>query len=193
MIVYEHKEGKPLTPWEKIKTEYITTSKSYKALSEQYGVPYGTLKIHARCDRWVEARQDHVKKTMELSLSEIARRQAAELTKVNDLADEMLLKLQKAIEELEMTVIQHKEKGESQDLKWEKTYEEAVPGTMVDRQGLRQLAASLKDLKQIKDLKTDLERMEQEARIEKLRKEGKEDMAQEITVTMDRETESYSS
>jgi hypothetical protein len=46
----------------------------------------------------------------------------------------------------------------------------AEPGDIVDRAGLRQLTAALKELQTIKGEITELERREREARIEALRK-----------------------
>lgn len=181
-----------MTQWEKIKTDYVTSRKTYRELAEKYQISLSTLKVHARCDRWVEAREAYVKKTVEKSLDAISDQQALELTKVQELADGMLEKLSTALSQLELTVIQCKEKGERDDCKWEKTYEQTAPGGMVDRQGLRQLAACLKDLKQVKNIQSSLEKMEQEARIQKLLKEAKEDTAQEITVTMDPSIQDYS-
>ena len=178
--------------WDKLKTEYITTKISYQALAEKYGVPYSTVKTHARCDRWVELRQKHQQETLEKSLKIIGDRQAEDLARVDALADEMLSKLETAIQELDLQLIQHKEKGEDESCKWEKTYEEAVPGGIVDRQGLRQLAACLKDLKQAKAIQSELERQEQEVRIQKLQKGAREDTAQEITVRLQGDLENFS-
>ena len=178
--------------WEKLKTEYITSGISYQALAEKYGVSYATLKTHARCDRWVELRQKHREETFQKSLKIIGDRQAEDLARVDFLADEMLCKLETAISELDLKLISHKEKGEDETCKWEKTYEEAVPGGIVDRQGLRQLAACLKDLKQAKAILSEQERQEQEARIQKLQKEAKEDTAQEITVKLQEDLEAFS-
>ena len=178
--------------WEKLKTEYIASGITYQALAKKYGVSYATLKAHARCDRWVDQRQKHQQETLQKSLKIIGDRQAEDLARVDALADEMLLKLETAIRELDLKLISHKEKGEDHLCKWEKTYEEAVPGGIVDRQGLRQLAACLKDLKQAKAILSEQERQEQEARIEKLRREAREDTAQEITVRLQDDLERFS-
>ena len=169
--------------WDQVKTEYVTGTGTYRELAEKYGVSYGSLKTHAGIDGWVRDREAFRKETLQKSIDLIGDRQARDLARVDHLADELLNRLQTAIGELSFRVIHHKEKGETEDCKWEKTYEEALPGGAVDRQGLRQLAACLKDLKQVKDIQSDLEKMEQEARISKLQKEGKEDP--EIHVTLE--------
>lgn len=178
-----------MIPWEKLKTEYISTQCSYKDLCEKYGVSYGTLKIHARCDRWVEERQKHLQKTMEKSLDLISDQQAEDLARVDDLADQLLSKLETAIRQLDLTVIHRKESGTEENQKWEKSFEETAPGGPVDRQGLRQLAACLKDLKQIKAIQTELENLEQEARIRELQQETGDGS---VTVTLEGQTEEFS-
>ena len=51
---------------------------------------------------------------------------------------------------------------------------EVVEGGVVDRAGLRQLTAALKDLKEIQMLKSELDRQEQEARIAKLQADAQQ-------------------
>ena len=181
-----------MVQWEKLKTEYVTSQLSYKEMSEKYDVPYSTLKIHARCDHWVEEREKHLRRTMAKSLDIIGDQQAENLAKVDQMADQLLEKLRQAIDELDLTVIHHKEKGEEEDRKWEKTYDETAPGGAVNRQGLRQLAACLKDLKQVKAIQTELDKLEQEARIEKLKRDTEEEK-QGITVVLDPATDQFCS
>ena len=181
-----------MVPWEQIKTEFISGSMSYKALAEKYGVSYNTLKGRGRFERWPQKRQQFSEATLEKSLNLIGDRQAQALARVDLLADRLLDRLETAIGELNSSVVQHREKGEAQDLKWEKTYEEALPGGPVDRQGLKVLTGCLKDLKQIKAVLSEGEMQEQEARIRKLRKDAKEEETREITVTLQGDLRDYS-
>ena len=181
-----------MVQWEKLKTEYISGDSSYRELSEKYGIPYSTLKIHARCDRWVEDRKSYRKERLQKSLNRIVDQQAEDLARVDQAADQLLGKLEQAIRELDLIVIHHKESGSREDGKWEKTYEETTPGGPVDRQGLRLLVACLKELKQVKDIQTELERQEQEARIEKLRREASQEEDGPVTVLLDRDLERFS-
>ena len=178
--------------WQKVKKDYITGEGSYQELAKKYGISYSTLKVHARKERWVEQRDLHQQASEVKAMENMKDRQSQDLARVDALADELLEKLQAAIGQLDFTVIQHKEKGENEDCKWEKTYEEAAPGGMVDRQGLRQLAACLKDLKQAKAIQSELERREQEARIEKLQQDVRENRAQEITVRLEEDLKAFS-
>ena len=65
--------------------------------------------------------------------------------------------------------------------------------SIIDRQGLKHIASALKDIKEVKMLKSELDRQEQEARIDKLRKEAMvEKENQEVKVTIQGELEEYS-
>lgn len=52
--------------------------------------------------------------------------------------------------------------------------------TIVDRSGLKAIASSLRDIKEIQMLKSDLDRQEQEARIKKLEMECERDSGKEF-------------
>lgn len=162
--------------WDALKTEYASGQMSYRQLAQTHGVSYKTLYQHARIDHWADARRLHSQKTVRKSLDKIGDHQAEELARVDGLADELLDKLGKAIDELELTVIRHREKGEDEKgNQWQVDYEKTEPGGMVDRKGLQQLAATLKNLKQIKALQTELDKLEQEARIHRLQQEAREE------------------
>lgn len=51
--------------WRKIKAEYIAGGISQRALSEKYGVPFGTLQKQARLKKWGEARKAAESKAVE--------------------------------------------------------------------------------------------------------------------------------
>ena len=51
--------------WRKIKAEYIAGGISQRALSEKYGVPFGTLQRRTRKEQWTQKRRDAEEKAME--------------------------------------------------------------------------------------------------------------------------------
>ena len=181
-----------MTDWNQLKTEYASGQMTYKDLARAHGLNYATLRDHARYDHWADARRMHTSKTVRKSLDIIGDRQAENLARVDALADELLQKLDKAIGELDLAVTRCREKGESEEgTKWEKDYELTEPGGRVDRQGLRQLTASLKDLKEIKALQTELDRLEQEARIERLQKASEDPKPQTLQVLLEGEMSDF--
>ena len=181
-----------MTQWDALKTEYATSQISFKELAKKHGVSYKTLYTHARIEHWADARRLHTQRTLHKSMDQIGDRQAQDLARVDQLADALLQKLGQAIEELDLTVTRHREKGEDdKGTKWQLDYEQREKGGAVDRKGLQQLAASLKDLKQIKALQTELDKLEQEIRIEKLKKEAENGAAPEIQVILEGATEGF--
>ena len=154
--------------WLKIKTEYITTDISYRKLAEKYGVNYSVLGARGRAEKWVEQRTQFQDMTHTKTEEKIAEKKARKAAKVEDLADKLLLKLEQAIDELDLKVTTQKVKTEEGNTETTVEFKVADPGGIVDRTGLRQLTGALKDLKMIKDEISDLERREREARIDAL-------------------------
>lgn len=156
--------------WLKIKTEYITTDTSYRKLAEKYGVSHVQIARRGKDEKWVELREQYVSKTIAKTVEKISEKQAKQAAKVGDLADKLLVKLEQAIDELDLQVTTHKIKTETGSTEQTTEFRVAEPGGTVDRAGLRQLAAALKELQAIKGEVTDLERREREARIDALRR-----------------------
>lgn len=156
--------------WLEIKTEYITTDISYRKLAEKYGLRYATLQKRGQEEDWQTLRDQFRAKTVSKTIDKMAEKKAKQAAKVGDLADKLLVKLEQAIDELDLKVTTHKVKTERGNKETTVEYKTAEEGGTVDRTGLRQLTGALKELKFIKDEISDLERREREARIEALRR-----------------------
>ena len=140
--------------WLKIKTEYITTDTSYRKLAEKYGVNYSVIGARARAEGWVEERTQFIHKTHTKTLEEISKNQAKRAAQIYKVADKLLLK------------IEAKADGKSP----------------MKEKDIRALTAALRDLKEIQNVMSDLDRQEQEARIANLRKQA--DPVQKETATL---------
>ena len=156
--------------WLKIKTEFSTTDISYRKLAEKYGMRYATIQARGQQEGWQLLRDQFRAKTVSKTIEKTSEKKASQAAKVGDLADKMLIKLEKAIDELDLKVTTHKIKTERANQETTVEFQVAEEGGTVDRAGLRQLTAALKDLKIIKNEISDLERREREARIEALRR-----------------------
>ena len=194
-----------MADWKSIKTEYITTDTSYRKLAQKYGVSTTQICNVGRKEKWVELREQHLNKTVAKTIDKISNKQADKMARIDDLADQLLDKLQQAITELDMQLYKHTDKTKVIEYDYN-----LVPGkptketiheeeklletkSIVDRQGLKQIASALKDIKEVKMLKSELDRQEQEARIDKLRKEAMvEKENNEVKVTILGELEEYS-
>lgn len=144
-----------MVEWKKIKAEYIAGGTSYRKLAEKYGVSFNTLKTRAKEERWYELRQQKDHKTTTKIVESLSDKDAEKAVDIIDVADKLLGK----ITELMDTMV-------------------------IDTQSFKQLTSALKDLKEIKGYKSAKDLEEQDARINKLRKEAEreDDTTNEIEI-----------
>ena len=145
--------------WKKIKAEYIAGGTSYRKLAEKYGVPRSNLERRAKAERWTELRGQAECKAEAKIVNSISEKQASRANKINDVADMLLDKIA-----------------------------EFVMMGVSDTQGLKHISSALKDLKEIKGFKSELDLREQEARIAKLQREAEAndtDNKKEVVVTVE--------
>ena len=173
-----------MADWQQIKTEYITTDTSYRKLAEKYGISEGYISTRAGAEGWVALRRQHRDKTISKTLNRISTRQADKMARIDQLSDKLLDKLEQAIEELNMQMLKQVEKtkeieynnGECPGKPTKEVIHEeeklVEARTIVDRKGLKQITAALRDIKEVKMLQSRLDQQEQEARIANLRKQA---------------------
>ena len=176
-----------MADWKAIKTEYITTDTSYRKLAQKYGIHYKVISARGKAEGWVELRSQHKDKTITKTLDKISNKQADKMARIDDLADQLLEKLEQAITELDLQLAKHTDKTKTieynNDRRPDKPTKEVVHEeekllevkSIVDRQGLKQIASALKDIKEVKMLRSELDRQEQEARIANLRRQVDKD------------------
>lgn len=144
-----------MADWSKIKTEYITTDTSYRKLAEKYGVHYTNIAKRAKEENWQHLRQQQTNRTQTKILNAIGSQQASRAARLQTVADKLLVKIEEAVEDLNMAEL------------------------FMDKQALRQITGALKDIKDIQMIKSEADLREQEARINKLRKEAEADQNKE--------------
>lgn len=151
--------------WDAIKTEYITGNISYRKLAEKYGIQYSVVANRGRHEKWPEERDRYNIRKRSKTLERISSQEAARAAKIFGVADKLLLKIERMADS-----------------------DKALNG-----KDIRALTAAVKDLKEIHGVKTALEREEQQARIDVLRRQAdKENTGKEpITVVMGEELEEY--
>lgn len=156
--------------WNKIKTEYVTTDISYKKLHEKYGVSMRTLADRAKREKWVELRQRNRDKTVTKMIARESQKQIDRYTRIISVTDKLLEKIEKSIDAIE------------------------AGDVIIDKAGIRSIAGAIKDIKEIQGLKSDLDRMEQEARIKKLQKESEsEDNTAKVIISIEGGDDSWQS
>ena len=176
-----------MADWQTIKTEYITTQTSYRKLAEKYGVSYQAICHRSQDEGWIAEREQHMNKTVSKAIDKISNKKADKMARIDDLADKLLEKLEQAITELDLQLYKHTDKTKvieyNNDRRPDKPTKETIheeeklleAKSIVDRQGLKQIASALKDIKEVKMLRSELDRQEQEARIANLRKQADKD------------------
>lgn len=176
-----------MADWQTIKTEYITTETSYRKLAQKYGIHYKVISERGKNEKWVELRSQHRDKTLTKTLNKISTQAADKLARIDGLADKLLVKLEQAITELDMQLYKQTDKTKvieyNNDRRPDKPTKETIheeeklveARSLIDRQGLKQIASALKDIKEVKMLRSELDRQEQEARIANLQKRAEKD------------------
>lgn len=151
--------------WKKIKTEYISGNISYRKLAEKHGVSFNTLKRHAVEEEWHKLRQQKDEKATTKIINSISEREAKKANKIIDVADKLLDKISAMIDKAED----------------------------YNTQNIKNLTSALKDLKEIKGYKTDVDLREQEARIANLERQAQAvEESKDITVTIVGDLNEYS-
>lgn len=173
--------------WNAIKTEYITTDTSYRKLATKYNVSYTAIGNKSRQEGWVEQRNQFINKTVSKSINSISNKTADRLTRIFDVSDKLLEKLEQAVEELDIQLykkvnktkvieynnMKRPDKPTKEIIEETESVEEVA--TIVDRAGLKAVTDALKNLKEVQMLRSELDTQEQEARIANLRRQAESD------------------
>lgn len=166
-----------MVDWNAIRKEYIQGGVSYRELAAKYGVPLPTLAERAKAEKWVELRKQAHDKAITKTVETVAKQNAKVDDRINRLANRLIDKLEKAVDELDVKTVTMKTTMKTGAAKvtteYKKLYKEKEGP--VDKGGLQQLTNTLRDLKAILDVRSELDRQEQEARIANLRRQAEAD------------------
>ena len=149
--------GLLMPDWKKIKAEYIRGGVSYRKLAEKYEVSPTTLYRRMQKEKWADLRKQKEEKANAKIVESAASREANRADKIQTVADLLLEKIDEKVKSGEF---------------------------LIEARDVRALTAALKDIKEIKGYKSDLDMQEQMARIEKLRRDAYEDDAKDTTITV---------
>ena len=148
--------------WIKIKTEYVTTDTTYRELAEKYGISQTQVANHSKDEGWRKLREEHLQNICKKALNTVANQQAGRMARLQTVADKLLDKIENMVDAMEIT------------------------GGTIDKQSLKQLSGALRDIKEIQNLKSDIDIREQEARIRNLEKQAEDSTGsdKEIKITI---------
>lgn len=151
--------------WNKIKAEYIAGGTSYRKLCAKYGVSRTTLQRKAKDENWLDLRSQAEARTESIIVEGISKKSAKIDEKFYSLVDKLM---QRAEETIENTPV------------WSVN-------------ALKEMSTALKNLKECKGVKSDIDLREQEARIKNLEKQAaQEEDNNDIRVVIGDEAEDYS-
>lgn len=180
--------------WTKLKAEYIKGGTSYRKLADKYNIPLGTLYKRAKREKWVELKQQSGDRTVAKIVDKIEEQTVDRLTRIQDITDKLLDKIEQAIDELDIQLYKNVEKVKEIEYnnleRPDKPTKEIIHEeekvteirTIIDRKGVQAIANALSSIKEVQMLKTELDKREQEARIRNLEKQAEADDDKDTTV-----------
>lgn len=134
-----------MVEWAKIKAEYIAGGTSYRKLAKKYEVSFSALRNVAEKEKWVELKAQAQHKINTKIVESVSEVEANKAVDIIDVADKLLEKIG------------------------------ALAEMVADADSIKKLTSAIKDLKDIKGIKSEADIREQEARIAKLQKEAQEE------------------
>lgn len=151
-----------LINWKKIRNEYINGYISCRELAEKYNVNKKTVSQKCKEEGWCKKRAERRKKVVEKAdekiVEKLAEREAERLLRISDIADRLLEKIDIATGQLDKLIKTTKTKDRqleyySGKLSYEKVRENEEKDVCkidcLDRQGIKQLTSSLRDIKEL--------------------------------------------
>jgi hypothetical protein len=132
--------------WKTIETEYVTTDISHRQLAEKYGIGRSRLSQYASKEKWKEKRDKHRANTVAKAVNAIGTKQAEMAAKLYGVGGLLLDRVKLLLED--------------------------NPELLADTSSMKDVSVVLKNLKDLMYVKSDADMREQEARIEKLRREA---------------------
>lgn len=128
--------------WNKLKAEYIAGGTSYRKLAKKYGVSFSSVRFKAEQEKWTDLKAQAQHNADTRLVESIGEQNGTYTVSINDVADKLLNKISTMMEQEGLTT-----------------------------QSIKHLTSAIKDIKDIKGIKSDIDLQEQNARIDKLRKE----------------------
>ena len=155
--------------WDKLKREYVTTDISQRKLAKKYDIPYSNLSRMATKDKWSDARTQFKSRVNAKSLAKAEAKATDYKSFLYDIAYRVAGQLNDLINEYDIAQL-------------------IALGVKP-----KDITGAIKELEDALHVKSSEDLREQEARIDKLRKEAEGTQTdKEITVTMASDLEEYS-
>lgn len=145
--------------WDKLRLEYISSQDvSMRGLQKKYGIPFNAIKNRVDGEEWNKMREEYATRSMQKSIDYLAENRAKECTKAFKVASLILDKIETIVSKID----------------------EETPDALGE---IKRATSAIKDLKEIGLFRAELDRQEQMARINKLRKDAEEE-EKDTTITV---------
>ena len=154
-----------MADWQKIKTEYVTTDTSYRKLALKYGVNSTTICRRSGKEGWGKAREQYRNKTQTKIEKAIQAKEVSRAERIMGVSDKLLTKVE--------------------------AYVETVSPDTVEAKDLQSLSATIRNIRDIQYIRSDLDRREQEARIQQLERRTDQDADSSVTITLEGDITAY--
>lgn len=149
--------------WNKLKAEYIAGGTSYRKLAKKYGVSFSSVRFKAEQEKWTDLKAQAQHSANTRIVESIVEDSTKQAVSIDNVADDLLEKIKDMLSKEGLTT-----------------------------QSVKHLTSALKDIKDIKGIRSDLDIKEQNARINKLQKEiDGEKKDTNITITFGDEVKKY--
>lgn len=136
--------------WEQLRVEYISSDISIRGLARKYGLAPNSLWKRAKAEQWSEQREQCSAKVVQKTVDSLAEDKADECTRAFRVASKVMCKIEEYIDTVDL--------NDEYAMK-----------------NLKTITSAIKDLKEIGLFRSMLDQAEQEARINKLRKDAQEE------------------
>jgi hypothetical protein len=155
-----------MTDWAKIKKEYISGNVSQQALCKKYGISTTQIADKSKKENWVKQREAYRDAKTVREIQATADKEIDRYKRMLSVTDKLLQKIEEQIDNLEG---------------------ELTPSVY------KQYTSAIKDIKEIQSIKSEADRKEQEARIQKLLKdaESEQDNSKEIVIHIEGDKTSW--
>lgn len=158
-----------MTDWIKIRNDYINGNISYRKLAEKHNVSFSTLQTRAREEKWFEKRKvQHDKineKIVQKTAEKLAEKEANRLLRISAAADKLLEKIELATQQLDLYLTKDKRRYTTKaidpqtkqtiDVYVEEEVLKEKKVSRIDKAGLKQIASTLKDLRDLQFTQND--------------------------------------
>ncbi len=141
-----------MAEWMKIKADYIRGEISYRKLADKYKVSFDTLRKRAAKENWRALRDKAGARAATKLVETQADRKVDRLQRIIDVSDKLLCVVENTLQNIEDGI------------------------ESADRATLRQLAGTIKDIKDTQNLKTELDLEEQRQRIAMMKKRSADEV-----------------